>query len=100
MPLDPIYPSERMLEDAQIPILVTQQHLVAHLSTRPTRLLCLDTDEPLLLEQSQDALPATTTGDDLAYVISTSGATGQPKGCRFLTGGCRTSTAGIGRPLP
>ena len=86
VPLDPTYPSERlafMIEDAQTPILVTQQHLLAKLPACTTRAICLDADGPLLIGQSQSDLPTTTTGDDLAYVIYTSGSTGQPKGVQI-----------------
>ena len=86
VPLDPTYPSERlafMVEDAQVPILVTQRHLTEKLPACNTRAIFLDVDGPLLIEQSQSALPATTAGDDLAYVIYTSGSTGQPKGVQI-----------------
>jgi amino acid adenylation domain-containing protein len=83
VPLDPTYPPERlafMLEDAQAPILVTQQHLITHLPAQGVRMVCLDSDKAILAQQSEaDPIsPATVT--DLAYVIYTSGSTGQPKG--------------------
>lgn len=86
VPLDPTYPSERlafMVEDAQTPILVTQQHLIAKLPARATRTICLDIDGPLLAQQSLSDPPSTAAGDDLAYVIYTSGSTGQPKGVQI-----------------
>ncbi len=86
VPLDPTYPSERlafMVEDAQAPILVMQQHLMTKLPTCTTRTICLDADAPLLAQQSQSEPPTIATGDDLAYVIYTSGSTGQPKGVQI-----------------
>ncbi|MGH2412356.1 MAG: condensation domain-containing protein, partial [Microcystaceae cyanobacterium] len=46
VPLDPTYPQERltfMLEDAQVPVLLAQEHLVARLPRDKIRLVCLDT---------------------------------------------------------
>lgn len=86
VPLDPAYPPERlafMLEDAQAPILITQQSLKAKLPARSAHIICLDEDAPLLAQQSQSDLSATTTADDLAYVIYTSGSTGRPKGVQI-----------------
>ena len=45
VPLDPEYPTERlsfMLEDSQISLLVTQQHLVEKLPSHTARLVLLD----------------------------------------------------------
>ncbi len=86
VPLDPTYPSERlafMVEDAQAPILLTQQHLLTKLVNDSTYTFCLDADAPILAQHSQSDLPSLTTGDDLAYVIYTSGTTGRPKGVQI-----------------
>ena len=83
VPLDPTYPTERltfMLEDAQVPVLVTQQHLTTRLVTHETSIICLDTDAAMLARQSVVDPTCTVTIDDLAYVIYTSGSTGRPKG--------------------
>ncbi|MBD1908662.1 non-ribosomal peptide synthetase [Funiculus sociatus GB2-A5] len=81
VPLDPAYPSERlafMLENSQVPVLLTQQSLVEALPTSKAKVVCLDTWG---IAQESDANPVTqTTTDNLAYVIYTSGSTGQPKG--------------------
>jgi len=45
VPLDPTYPKERlafMLEDAQVPVLLTQERLVAGLPEHQARAVCLD----------------------------------------------------------
>ena len=87
VPLDPAFPSERiafMVEDAQAPVLVTQQHLLAHLPGRGTRAVCLDTDVGVLTQQSQANPLSPVTSADLAYVIYTSGSTGRPKGVQIL----------------
>ncbi len=78
LPLDSSYPPERlayMLNDAQVPILLTQSHLP--LTTAAQR-LNLDTDWPN--NQSQTNPTSTVKSDNLAYLIYTSGSTGKPKG--------------------
>ena len=83
VPLDPAYPIERltfMLEDSQAQVLLTQQPLIARLSTSALQIICLDTDWPVIASESGDNLRPTATVDQLAYVIYTSGSTGRPKG--------------------
>ena len=83
VPLDPSYPAERIafvLEDAQIPVLVTASHLVAQLPAFAGATLCIDTDAAAIAAESGEN-PAVESGpDSLAYVIYTSGSTGKPKG--------------------
>ncbi|WP_292804315.1 non-ribosomal peptide synthetase [Nostoc sp. NMS7] len=83
VPLDPEYPTERlrfMLEDAQVPVLLTQQRLVDRLTQHQAQLVCLDTDWQMISQLSQDNLITEAQATNLAYVIYTSGSTGQPKG--------------------
>ena len=83
VPLDPEYPQERlsfMLEDAQVPVLLTQQQLLEKLSGHQAQLVCLDTDAQLISQSSQDNPIAGVQATNLAYVIYTSGSTGRPKG--------------------
>ncbi|MEH2411054.1 amino acid adenylation domain-containing protein [Nostoc sp.] len=83
VPLDPAYPAERLafiLQDAQIPVLLTQQRLRENLPESQTRTVCLDTDWGSIAGQSQQNLISNCTTDNLAYIIYTSGSTGQPKG--------------------
>jgi len=83
VPLDPTYPTERltfMLEDAQVPVLVTQQHLVPRLDAQRAEVFCLDANASTLAQQSMLNPPCAITINDLAYIIYTSGSTGQPKG--------------------
>jgi amino acid adenylation domain-containing protein len=85
VPLDPNYPPTRlsfMLEDAQVPVLVTQQRLVGHLPTSKAMIVCLEND-PVLSAQSTADPAFSATPDNLAYVIYTSGSTGQPKGVQI-----------------
>lgn len=86
VPLDPAYPALRlsfMLEDAQTPVLITQQSLAARLPAHNAKVVCLDSDAAMLAQQSTaDPVPP-ATGATLAYVIYTSGSTGQPKGVQI-----------------
>ncbi|MBC8446872.1 MAG: amino acid adenylation domain-containing protein, partial [Chloroflexi bacterium] len=85
LPLDPYYPSERlafMLQDAQVPVLLTQAHLVERLHA-PCRVVCLDADWPAIAQESAENLPGDVTAANLAYVIYTSGSTGTPKGVQI-----------------
>jgi amino acid adenylation domain-containing protein len=83
VPLDPTYPPERlafMLEDTQIFLLLTQQHLENLLPSTKAHVICLDTNHHQFTEENYNNLPLTVTAQNLAYVIYTSGSTGQPKG--------------------
>ena len=82
MPIDPLYPPERlafMLEDAEVQVVLTQRRFLSGPAGGKARLLCLDGD----LAGAADAALETAvpvTPDNLAYVIYTSGSTGRPKG--------------------
>ncbi|MEP0752187.1 amino acid adenylation domain-containing protein [Trichocoleus sp. Lan] len=83
VPLDPSYPPERlafMLEDAGVPVLLTQQHLVENLPKHNAQVLCLDTDWEIIAQESLENPSSRVTAENLAYVIYTSGSTGTPKG--------------------
>ncbi|MBD1865229.1 MULTISPECIES: non-ribosomal peptide synthetase [Trichocoleus] len=83
VPFDPSYPSDRlafMLEDAQVPILLTQAYLVDQLPPHQAQTLCLDTDWQQIAQGYKHNPDSGVTSDNLAYVIYTSGSTGKPKG--------------------
>ncbi|WP_375476969.1 amino acid adenylation domain-containing protein [uncultured Nostoc sp.] len=83
VPLDPAYPPERLafiVQDAQVSVLLTQQHLIENLPQHQTRVVCLDTDWEIIAQESQQNPINDCTTDNLAYIIYTSGSTGQPKG--------------------
>src|SRR5437764_8897013 len=64
VPLDPSYPPDRlafMVEDAQAPILVTQQHLVSRLPAQQAQVISLDADAAALAQHSaSDPVSAVT----------------------------------------
>ncbi|MFP5286357.1 MAG: non-ribosomal peptide synthetase, partial [Thermoanaerobaculia bacterium] len=79
VPLDPAYPRERLaflVEDARIPVLLTEDRLLGVLPETAAATVLLDAHD------SGDAgrPPRAATPDSLAYVIHTSGSTGRPKG--------------------
>jgi aspartate racemase len=87
VPLDPSYPSARlqfMLDDAQVPIVLTQESLAQHLPEHGARLICLDRDWPQIAQESATPPTDDATADSLAYIMYTSGSTGQPKGVSVI----------------
>ncbi|MEH2169755.1 MAG: amino acid adenylation domain-containing protein [Nostoc sp.] len=83
VPLDPAYPQENLafiLEDAQVPVLLTQARLVANLPTHTAKIVCLDSDWQIVAQESAENPSSQSTLENLAYIIYTSGSTGQPKG--------------------
>jgi amino acid adenylation domain-containing protein len=89
VPLDPAYPKERlafMLQDAQVPVVLTQQRLAEGFGADGTTVVCLDGDWEAIAHASQDAPIGGATAANLAYVIYTSGSTGQPKGVQIMHG--------------
>ncbi|GAB4190132.1 MAG: hypothetical protein Fur006_31950 [Coleofasciculaceae cyanobacterium] len=83
VPLDPAYPQERltfMLEDAQVPVLLTQQYLADKLPPHNTQTICLDTNINEITQYSQKNPISGVNSNNLIYVIYTSGSTGKPKG--------------------
>src|SRR6202166_4930421 len=83
MPLDPDYPSNRlalMLEDAQPPVILTQETLLPRLPAHEAPAICLDSDWARIATEPDTNLGVQSTRNDAAYVIYTSGSTGKPKG--------------------
>ncbi|HST60656.1 MAG TPA: amino acid adenylation domain-containing protein, partial [Longimicrobium sp.] len=83
VPLDPSYPAERIafvLEDAEIPVLVTASHLVPQLPAFSGATLRIDADAEAIAAESGENPRVEAGPDTLAYVIYTSGSTGTPKG--------------------
>jgi amino acid adenylation domain-containing protein len=83
VPLDPNYPAERlafMLEDAAVPVLLTQSRLLDKLPKHRGHTLCVDTQWEEISQQSQRSPVTEIAATHLAYIIYTSGSTGRPKG--------------------
>jgi amino acid adenylation domain-containing protein len=92
VPLDPTYPVDRlafMLEDAQVPVLLTQEQLLDGLPEHGAQAICLDTGWEAIAGESVENPAHEVLDDNLAYVIYTSGSTGRPKGAMNTHGGIR-----------
>jgi amino acid adenylation domain-containing protein len=83
LPLDPTYPKDRLaliLEDANTPLLLTQQKLEKLLPKNQSQIICLDADWQIINQESQENIDTKVKSNNLAYIIYTSGSTGKPKG--------------------
>ncbi|MFN7216594.1 amino acid adenylation domain-containing protein, partial [Microcystis sp.] len=83
LPLDPEYPQERlqfMLEDSQVPLLLTQSSLIDKLPNHQSKTVFLAEIWTEIKPMNWDNLTVKVTASNLANVIYTSGSTGKPKG--------------------
>ena len=86
VPVDPSFPLDRqrfMIEDAGVPVIVTQERLRSQLPDHHGAVVCLDDTAEWMAGRPTTPPPSTATPDDLAYVIYTSGSTGTPKGVQI-----------------
>lgn len=83
VPLDPRAPMTRLrsiIEDAGIPVLLTEQALVDTLAVSDRQVICLDACWDWLADEAVDDASSRVSEENLAYIIYTSGSTGRPKG--------------------
>ncbi|NCS32797.1 MAG: amino acid adenylation domain-containing protein [Microcystis aeruginosa G11-01] len=83
LPLDPEYPQQRlqfMLEDSQVPLLLTQHSLIDKLPNHQAKTVFLAETWEEIKPMNRDNLTGKVTASNLANVIYTSGSTGKPKG--------------------
>ena len=90
VPLDPSYPKTRlqfMLADANVNVLLTQQHLLERLEDLSyegnLQTVCLDRDWSTMARLSRENPATLVTHHNLAYAMYTSGSSGQPKGVQI-----------------
>jgi amino acid adenylation domain-containing protein len=91
VPLDPTYPKKRlaaMFEDVEMPVLLTQERVLAGLPEHGAHVVCLDRDRAAIADAPPPARPpAPVSVRNLCYVIFTSGSTGKPKAAAVYHGG-------------
>jgi amino acid adenylation domain-containing protein len=106
VPLDPAYPQDRIslvIDDSEMPVLLTTADSRAHLPLTYGSLNVLDAEDPSIAHENPLPVASAATPANIAYVIYTSGSTGKPKGVmvenrnvvNFFTGmdraiGCET----------
>ncbi len=86
VPLDPAYPYDRlafMLEDLQLPVIITEEACLDRLPANQARAVLIDADWQEINQQGDRNPSNTVTAKNLAYTIYTSGATGKPKGVQI-----------------
>ena len=87
LPLDPAYPEERMkllMDEAQVPVILTTESFRAGLRSGKAEVICLDSDWPAIDREQDHDPPVGAGAESLAYVMYTSGSTGKPKGVCVL----------------
>ena len=83
VPLDLALPPQRlsfMLKDACVSLVVTQENLAARLPLKRELSICLDSERHTLAKEETENPCVNVAPENLAYILYTSGSTGQPKG--------------------
>jgi amino acid adenylation domain-containing protein len=89
LPLDPEWPAQRIasvLRDAQVNVLVSHRWKPAGLPPGRWSTVDLDVVAHEIAALSAEPLPTRSSAEQLAYIIYTSGSSGQPKGVEITHG--------------
>lgn len=82
MPIDPLYPKDRlsfMLQETNVPVVLSQEHLLKQVNFHDANVICMDTDLSEIHQLNCENPHSKVSSANLAYVIYTSGSTGKPK---------------------
>ena len=83
VPIDPASPKERvvsMLEEAEVAVIVTEQYRNISLPPNNIPIVWLDRERTVIAQNPRCPLNPQIVPDNLAYILYTSGSTGNPKG--------------------
>jgi amino acid adenylation domain-containing protein len=80
--LDPMYPIDRlafMMEDAKVPVLVSQKSLEPVAARQQAEVIYLDSSWEAIAQEPEETPGSAAQTEHSAYVVYTSGSTGRPK---------------------
>jgi amino acid adenylation domain-containing protein len=83
VPLDPTYPKERLaflVEDSNVPVLLTQSSLLGLFEGCKSKVVRIDSDAEPIGRHPMSRPDSGVGPEHLSYLIYTSGSTGKPKG--------------------
>ncbi|HEX2926937.1 MAG TPA: amino acid adenylation domain-containing protein [Ruminiclostridium sp.] len=89
LPMDPVFPKDRleyMLDNAQVPVILTDNKFKDTLPENNAKVICIGEARSEIAAYGFEKPKDRSKQDNLAYVIYTSGSTGKPKGVQIEQG--------------